>query len=114
MSRRNVELLFLVIAGAVSTMAYVSVFAGRYGDINRLSLIYGLIFVAIFIVLHLVVRLMLPQADPYLLPAHRAPGGDRTDRDLPHQTRAGAHARASGCSSAPASSRSPCSWCATT
>ncbi len=68
MSRRNVELLFLVIAGAVSTMAYVSVFAGRYGDINRLSLIYGLTFVAIFIVLHLVVRLMLPQADPYLLP----------------------------------------------
>ena len=53
MSRRNTELLFLVIAGAVSTMAYVSVYAGRYREINRVSLIYGLIFVAIFIVLHL-------------------------------------------------------------
>ncbi len=68
MSRRNTELLFLVIAGAVSTMAYVSVYAGRYREINRVSIIYGLIFVAIFIVLHLVVRIVLPQADPYLLP----------------------------------------------
>jgi len=67
-SRRNTELLFLVIAGAVSTMAYVSVYAGRYREINRVSIIYGLIFVAIFIVLHLVVRIVLPQADPYLLP----------------------------------------------
>ncbi len=68
MSRRNTELLFLVIAGAVSTMAYVSVYAGRYREINRVSIIYGLIFVAIFIVLHLVVRFVLPQADPFLLP----------------------------------------------
>jgi cell division protein FtsW (lipid II flippase) len=67
-SRRTTELLFLVIAGAVSTMAYVSVYAGRYREINRVSLIYGLIFVAIFIVLHLVVRFVLPQADPFLLP----------------------------------------------
>jgi cell division protein FtsW (lipid II flippase) len=67
-SRRNTELLFLIIAGAVSTMAYVSVYAGRYREINRVSIIYGLIFVAIFIVLHLVVRFMLPQADPFLLP----------------------------------------------
>ena len=68
MSRRNTELLFLVIAGAVSTMAYVSVYAGRYREINRVSIIYGLIFVAIFIVFHLVVRFVLPQADPYLVP----------------------------------------------
>jgi len=67
-SRRNTELLFLIIAGAVSTMAYVSVYAGRYREINRVSIIYGLIFVAIFFVLHLVVRFMLPQADPFLLP----------------------------------------------
>jgi cell division protein FtsW (lipid II flippase) len=67
-SRRNTELLFLAIAGAVSTMAYISVYAGRYREINRVSLIYGLIFVAIFILLHLVVRFMLPQADPFLLP----------------------------------------------
>jgi len=67
-SRRTVELLFLALAGAISTMAYVSVYAGRFREINRVSLIYGLIFVAIFLALHVVVRFVLPQADPYLLP----------------------------------------------
>ena len=62
------ELLFLVIAGAVSTMAYVSVYAGRFREINRVSIIYGLVFVGIFFLLHLLVRFVLPQADPFLLP----------------------------------------------
>ena len=68
MRRRNIELLVLVIAGAVSTMAYVSVYAGRFREINRVSVIYGLIFVGIFFLLHLLVRFVLPQADPFLLP----------------------------------------------
>ena len=68
MSRRNVELLFLVIAGAVSTMAYVSVYAARFREINRGSIIYGLVFVAVFVALHLLVRYLLPQADSFLLP----------------------------------------------
>ncbi len=68
MSRRNLELVFLVLAGAVSTMAYVSVYAGRFREINRISLIYGLVFVAIFVLLHLLERVFLPQADPFLLP----------------------------------------------
>ena len=68
MSRRNLELMFLVLAGAVSTMAYVSVYAGRFREINRISIIYGLVFVAIFMLLHLVERIFLPQADSFLLP----------------------------------------------
>ena len=68
MSRRNLELVFLVLAGAVSTMAYVSVYAGRFREINRVSVVYGLIFVGIFLLLHVVERLFLPQADPFLLP----------------------------------------------
>jgi cell division protein FtsW (lipid II flippase) len=67
-SRRTTELLYLVLAGAVSTMAYVSVYAGRYREIDRTSIVYGLVFVAIFLVLHVVVRVFLRQADPYLLP----------------------------------------------
>jgi len=67
-SRRNLELLFLVLAGAVSTMAYVSVYTGRFREIGSVSIIYGLIFVAIFFGLHLLIRLVLPQADPFLLP----------------------------------------------
>jgi cell division protein FtsW (lipid II flippase) len=66
--RRNLELVFLAIAGVVSTLAYVSVYAGRYHEISRASLFYGLIFVTIFVVLHLLLRLTLPQADPFLLP----------------------------------------------
>ena len=68
MSRRTTELLYLVLAGAVSTMAYISVYAGRYREIDRTSIVYGLVFVAIFLVLHVVVRVFLRQADPYLLP----------------------------------------------
>ena len=68
MSRRNLELVFLVLAGAVSTMAYVSVYAGRFREINRVSIIYGLVFVAIFLLLHVLERIFLPQADPFLLP----------------------------------------------
>ena len=67
-SRRNLELVFLVLAGAVSTMAYVSVYAGRFREINRVSIIYGLVFVGIFVLLHLLERIFLPQADPFLLP----------------------------------------------
>lgn len=68
MSRRTLELVFLGLAGLASTLAYISVYAGRYREISRTSLVYGLIFVAIFLVLHLLVRFALPQADPYLLP----------------------------------------------
>lgn len=68
MSRRNTELVFLAVAGAISTMAYVSVYAGRYREISRVSLVYGLIFAAIFLGLHLLVRFVLPQADAFLLP----------------------------------------------
>jgi cell division protein FtsW (lipid II flippase) len=68
-SRRNLELVFLALAGAVSTMAYVSVYAGRYHEIGRVSVVYGLIFVGIFLLLHVVERVFLPQADPFLVPS---------------------------------------------
>ncbi|MEE4276629.1 MAG: FtsW/RodA/SpoVE family cell cycle protein, partial [Thermoleophilia bacterium] len=68
MKPRTVELLFLVLAGAAATMAYVSVYAGRYGEVSRTSIVYALFFVGVFVVLHFVVRWLLPLADPYLLP----------------------------------------------
>ncbi len=68
MSRRNVELAFLSLAGVVSTLAYVSVYAGRFREISSTSLVYGGIFLAIFLALHVLVRFVLPQADPFLLP----------------------------------------------
>jgi cell division protein FtsW (lipid II flippase) len=68
MSRRNLELVFLFVAGFISTMAYVSVYAGRFHEIGTASIVYGVIFIAIFVGLHLIVRWLLPQADPFLLP----------------------------------------------
>lgn len=68
MKPRTVELLFLVLAGAAATMAYVSVYAGRYGEVSRTSIVYALFFIGVFVALHLVVRWLLPLADPYLLP----------------------------------------------
>jgi len=65
---RTVELLFLVLAGATATMAYVSVYAGRYGEVSRTSIVYALFFVGVFVLLHVVLRILLPLADPYLLP----------------------------------------------
>ncbi|HOU28992.1 MAG TPA: hypothetical protein PLB39_06015, partial [Thermoleophilia bacterium] len=68
MSRRNQELLFLLLAGAVSTMAYVSVYASRFREIDTVAVVHALAFVGIFLLLHIVERLLLPQADPFLLP----------------------------------------------
>ncbi|MEZ5126575.1 MAG: FtsW/RodA/SpoVE family cell cycle protein [Thermoleophilia bacterium] len=68
MSRRNLEFVFLVLAGVISIAAYVSVYAGRFKEINRESLMYGGIYVAIFLALHVLVRVRLAQADAYLLP----------------------------------------------
>jgi len=67
-SRRNQELLFLLLAGAVSTMAYVSVYASRFREIDTVAVVHALAFVGIFLLLHIVERLLLPQADPFLLP----------------------------------------------
>ena len=113
-SRRNLELVFLILAGAVSTMAYVSVYAGRFREINRVSIIYGLVFVAIFVLLHLLERAFLPQADPFLLPITAllaAIGLTEIFRIRPCVWRA---RRGSGCWSAPGCSSSRCSSCATT
>ena len=41
MSRRNQELLFLLLAGAVSTMAYVSVYASRFREIDTVAVVPG-------------------------------------------------------------------------
>ncbi len=68
LSARNRELAFLVLAAAIAAAAFVAVYSGQFRVISRWSLIYVGIYVAIFAALHVVLRLRLPQADPYLLP----------------------------------------------
>jgi len=67
-SRRTLELLLLVLAGLTATVAYVSVYAARFHEISRVSILTGVVFIVLFVALHVVERIWLPQADPYLLP----------------------------------------------
>jgi cell division protein FtsW (lipid II flippase) len=67
-SRRNRELLLLLLVGVMSTTIYVSVYAARFHEIGRASLVYGGVYLGVFAALHVVVRWRLPEADPYLLP----------------------------------------------
>jgi cell division protein FtsW (lipid II flippase) len=55
-------------AAVLAAAAFVAVYAGQFREISRWSLVYAGIYVVIFAVLHVVLRLRLPEADPYLLP----------------------------------------------
>jgi cell division protein FtsW (lipid II flippase) len=67
-SRRNVELLLLVLVGVTATVAYASVYAARFHELSRDSVTTGAVFVVLFLVVHLAERRYLAQADPYLVP----------------------------------------------
>ena len=68
MSRRNTELLLLAVVGVAATIAYASVYAARFHDLRRDSIVTGVIFLVLFLVIHLTERRYLPQGDPYLVP----------------------------------------------
>ncbi len=68
MSRRATEAWLLVLVGVAATIAYVSVYAARFHEISRDSIVTGLIFVVLFLIIHLTERRYLSQADPYLVP----------------------------------------------
>jgi cell division protein FtsW (lipid II flippase) len=65
---RTTEAWLLALVGVAATIAYVSVYAARFHDISRDSIVTGLIFAVLFLVIHLTERRYLPQADPYLVP----------------------------------------------
>jgi len=67
-SRRNLELLLLVLVGVTATVAYASVYAARFHELSRDSVVTGAVFVVLFLVVHLAERRYLAQADPYLVP----------------------------------------------
>jgi peptidoglycan glycosyltransferase len=67
-SRRNTELLLLAVVGVAATIAYASVYAARFHDLRRDSIVTGVIFLVLFLVIHLTERRYLPQGDPYLVP----------------------------------------------
>lgn len=68
MSARNRELLALVPASLLVTAGFAAVFIQRSDQLSDLSLTYGAIFLALCVATHVVIRLTLPRADPYLFP----------------------------------------------
>jgi len=67
-SARNRELLALVPASLLVTAGFTAVFIQRQETLSNLSLTYGAIFLGLCLAVHIVIRIMLPRADPYLFP----------------------------------------------
>jgi len=67
-SLRTRELWNLGLVGLLTAAGFASVYIARSEVVSAASLSYAAFFVALFVVAHVVLRLRLPQADPYLLP----------------------------------------------
>jgi cell division protein FtsW (lipid II flippase) len=67
-SARNRELIGLIPVALLLTAGFTAVLTVRGSEVNDLSLIFGGYFLAICVVTHMVIRIRLPNADPYLFP----------------------------------------------
>ncbi len=68
MSARTRELGILILVGLITVTGFASVYIARQNEISSGSLSYLGFFFALYLVAHLVARLTVPDADPYLMP----------------------------------------------
>jgi cell division protein FtsW (lipid II flippase) len=68
MNARNRELFGLIPATLLVTAGFTAVFIQRHDLLSNLSLTFGALFLALCLAAHLVVRMTLPDADPYMFP----------------------------------------------
>jgi len=68
MSARNRELLGLIPASLLVTAGFAGVFIQRSNALSNVSLTYGAIFLGLCLATHILIRIALPNADPYLFP----------------------------------------------
>ena len=68
MSARNRELLGLIPASLLVTAGFAGVFIQRSNVLSNVSLTYGAIFLGLCLAGHVVIRMTLPHADPYMFP----------------------------------------------
>ena len=68
MTYRNRELANLVVVGILTALGFASVYIARQDIVSTASLSYAGFFFALYLAAHLVARLTVPYADPYLLP----------------------------------------------
>ena len=68
LSLRNRELLYLIGVGVLTGLGFASVYIARQSLVSWGSLSYALFFFGLYLAAHIVARLTVPNADPYLLP----------------------------------------------
>ena len=68
LSYRNRELVNLVVVAVITGLGFASVYIARQDVVSTGSLSYALFFFALYLAAHVVARIAVPQADPYLLP----------------------------------------------
>jgi cell division protein FtsW (lipid II flippase) len=68
LSARNRELLGLGPAALLITGGFAAIFIQSQNRLSDVSLTYGLFFLGLCVAAHVAVRILTPQADPYLLP----------------------------------------------
>jgi cell division protein FtsW (lipid II flippase) len=68
MSARNRELANLIVVGILTALGFASVYIARQEVVSTASLSYAALFFALYVAAHLVARMTVPWADPYLLP----------------------------------------------
>ena len=68
MSPRNRELASLVVVGTLVGTGFASVYIARQEVVNSASLSYGMFFLGLYVAAHVIARMTVPDADPYLLP----------------------------------------------
>ncbi len=68
LSYRNKELVYLAVVGVLTGIGFASVYIARQSLVSWGSLGYAVFFFALYIAAHIVTRITVPNADPYLLP----------------------------------------------
>jgi cell division protein FtsW (lipid II flippase) len=68
LSYRNRELVYLAVVGVLTGIGFASVYIARQSLVSWGSLGYAVFFFALYIAAHIVTRITVPDADPYLLP----------------------------------------------
>ncbi len=68
LTRRNRELFYLGVVGVLTGIGFASVYIARQAVVSWGSLGYALFFLALYLAAHVVARLTVRNADPYLLP----------------------------------------------
>ncbi|MGZ4359264.1 MAG: FtsW/RodA/SpoVE family cell cycle protein [Gaiellaceae bacterium] len=68
MSARNRELFGLVLVAMVTCTGFASVYLAHHSQISAVSFTNVAFFLGLYLVAHIVTRMAVPHADPYLLP----------------------------------------------